>query len=253
LVPVNKKSPLSRKAINAMLQELLNPNGKRVDGNPFRVGDKLICNKNHWLPFEKEWMKEVLEFNGKETGDCQGITITLELPTGGNVVMRDSRIYVANGEQSAVLGVEPLRTTVKLSSPERVLVVPRGQGNKDESDDECEKEESSGCNWELGLAISCHKSQGSSWKVVIMLADEYPGARMVQSKQYLITALSRIETFFVGIGKKHVADQMCKQDALFNRKTFLAERIAELRAGSRQPDQSWDDSFFSELLDGVCS
>lgn len=264
LVPVNKKSPLSRKTINTMLQDLLNPNGKRVEGNPFRVGDKLICNKNHWLPPEPEWMKEVLEFNGKSMGECQGITITLELPTGGNIVMRDSRIYVANGEQCAVLNVEPLRTTVRLSSPERVLIVPRGQRDKDETDDEDDKDESSGCNWELGLAISCHKSQGSSWKVVVMLADEYPGARMVQSKQYLITALSRIETFFVGIGKKSVADQMCKQDALFKRNTFLVERIAELRAKSpakrielaEPTDEPFDVDFlssdlFGELLEGV--
>ena len=43
---VNKKSPLSRRELNKIVQAELNPGGKQVDGNPFRVGDKIICTAN---------------------------------------------------------------------------------------------------------------------------------------------------------------------------------------------------------------
>lgn len=46
IVAVNAKSPLGRKPLNLILQQLLNPDGKSAPGNLFRVGDKIICQAN---------------------------------------------------------------------------------------------------------------------------------------------------------------------------------------------------------------
>jgi exodeoxyribonuclease V alpha subunit len=48
LVAVNEKSPLGRKPLNKILQGVLNPNGEKAEGSPFRVGDKVVCGKNHF-------------------------------------------------------------------------------------------------------------------------------------------------------------------------------------------------------------
>ncbi len=47
VVAVNEKSPLSRKEVNKILQAELNSN-PAVPGSPFRVGDKIVCQKNHF-------------------------------------------------------------------------------------------------------------------------------------------------------------------------------------------------------------
>src|SRR5690606_25782540 len=84
-----------------------------------------------------------------------------------------------------------------------------------------------GCSWELGFAISCHKSQGSEWPVVIVLADDNSSARMVQTRNWIYTALSRAKKFCVVIGNKAVIWDMLRRDGIMRRKTFLAERVKE--------------------------
>lgn len=54
LCAVNDKSPVCRTKLNEVLQELLNPNGERLERNPFRVGDKVMVLRNgfrteHWF------------------------------------------------------------------------------------------------------------------------------------------------------------------------------------------------------------
>lgn len=48
LVPVNEKSPLGRIRLNTILQSFLNPGGEQTKGSKFRVGDKIVCGKNHF-------------------------------------------------------------------------------------------------------------------------------------------------------------------------------------------------------------
>lgn len=89
LCAVNEKSPLSRKQLNTHLQELLNPDGRRVDKIPFRFGDKVICGRNQIKADE-------------ETG----------LPT-----------YVANGDSGRVIEIGKASVTVRIGS--RVLYLKK--------------------------------------------------------------------------------------------------------------------------------
>jgi len=198
---VNAKSQLSREVLNKQLQSELNPTGRKVPGNPFRQGDKIVCLKNGLYP------------------------VVPEAPSGYNTDRVDGKVSVANGEQGLVKVVELRRTIVQLSAPDRLIIVPRGtesQGDGDNSD----KSGDSGCQWDLAYAISCHKSQGSEWPVVIVVLDEYPGSKMVCSREWLYTAVSRAKGACFLVGRLSTAYDMIDRQAIYHRKTFLKELIS---------------------------
>ena len=93
-----------------------------------------------------------------------------------------------------------------------------------------ESEESTVSTWDLGYAISVHKSQGSDWPVAIVMIDEYPGARLVCDRSWIYTAISRAKDRCELIGKKEVADRFCAKSNIWKRRTFLVETINQLRA-----------------------
>ncbi len=200
LVAVNKKSPLSRKEINKTLQAQLNPN-PIVSGTPFRLADKVINTKNGFYP-----------------------AVDKNKPPGEDVVANNKGdLYVANGEIGRVTRVEVKYMEVKLSSPDRFVRVPRGSdASEDGSDDDAT---GTGCNWDLAYAISTHKSQGSEFPVVIILIDEYPGARTVCDRSWIYTAISRAKTACYLVGKKATADRFCRANNIAKRKTFMRESI----------------------------
>lgn len=210
VVPVNKKSPLSRKELNKLLQNELNPNGG-IDSSPFRLGDKIVNTKNGFFPS--------VEFDASDPD-----TATNER----------GEVYVANGELAEVIEVQPSFTVAKLQNPARTVKIPRGKGGeeRDGDDDQAvdENAPTTGCSWDLGFALSVHKSQGSEWPVVVVMIDDYPGAKMVCSREWIYTALSRAKELCVLIGKKTTADGMCRRPALGKRKTFLRERILREQA-----------------------
>ena len=206
VVPVNDKSPLSRKALNKQLQRLLNPAGRTVDGCPFRVGDKIVCLKNVYdMPFIEG------ESNGAaEPGQC----------------------FVANGEQAKVLEVHPGHLVAQLWLPDRTIRIPRGRRQAEDGD-----ATAAGCQFDLAYAISVHKSQGSEWPIVVAMLDDYSGAKRVANREWIYTAISRAKTYCVCIGPKRVADAACRRSGLWSRKTFLREQIEASRLGLLQ--EAW--------------
>lgn len=202
IVAVNEKSQLSRKILNQALQDELNPGGATAEGSPFRVGDKIVCLKNSMVPAAKE-------------GDGE----------------KDGKFFIANGEQARVVKVEPKLTYAELSNPKRLVKIPRGKNEPSDDDkkkdDAGEEKSSTGCEWDLAYAISCHKSQGSEWPVVMVVLDEYNGAVRVCSREWLYTAISRAKAECYLIGKKATAEGFCRRIALNHRRTFLKEMIRE--------------------------
>jgi len=225
LVGVNAKSKLSRKDLNRVLQERLNPHGEQAQGNPFRAGDKIVCLKNGFVEVDGE--------GGPQPQSFPPDPVETEEPETDD----DGKVYVANGELAEVLRVEEKLTIAKLSNPLRIVKIPRGVAKGGEGDDGGKvgadgaggsgdgAASDTGCSWDLGYALSCHKSQGSEWPLVLVMLDEYPGARMVCSREWLYTAISRAKRLCLLVGKMGTATGMCRRQALGLRKTFLVEEI----------------------------
>lgn len=206
LVPLNAKSELSRQKLNKILQERLNAN-PGVAGQPFRVSDKIVNTKNGYFPS--------IEFTNDED------TATNDR----------GEVYVANGELAEVIEAAESYTIAKLSNPARVVKIPRGKGERPEQPlTDGETATGTGCSWDLGYALSVHKSQGSEWPMAIVMIDDYAGARMVCSREWVYTAISRAKKRCVVIGKKITADTFCRNVAIKKRKTMLRETIHLLHA-----------------------
>lgn len=195
---VNEKSPLGRQELNKLLQTELNPRGRGEVGLKFRENDKVICLKN---------------------GSYALCDAEAEKTAG--------ETYLANGEIGRVLAVDPRGVVIRFETPERVVRVFRG---KDEGDGEVDAEGNSNggglSRFDLAYAVSCHKSQGSEWPVVIVVLDEYPGARLVCSRNWVYTAISRARTACFLVGKLSTLKSMCRRDVLWKRKTFLRELLS---------------------------
>lgn len=196
LVATNENSQVSRKPLNAKLQELLNPNGEQIPGNPFRVGDKCINGKNNWYSVVSG------DLDNEDTNE-------------------KGQVFVANGEMGKVIKVFSGYTLVQVANRKIQIRIPHAQRDEDES--------GSGSDWSTAYAITCHKFQGSEVKIGIVIIDASAGANMVCSREWLFTSLSRFKDACVLVGKASVARSFCLRSSLNARKTFLVERINELQ------------------------
>jgi exodeoxyribonuclease V alpha subunit len=193
----NDGSPVARKPLNKMLQQVLNPDGHRIQGNPFRVNDKIVDLKNGKYPDAEDPNEEH---------------------------------FVANGELAKAKDIKPGRMVVEVADPKRSILICHAPVQENESGIDDSENTTRGAvgDWDLGYCLSTHRSQGSQWKFVIVMADSR-GA-MVQSRQWLFTAISRAEIATFVIGQKQVVNAMLKRDGISGRKTFLVERIRHQRA-----------------------
>lgn len=203
VVAVNNKSPLARKTMNELIQKEINPQfPDRPKGSPFALGDKVVCLKNGYYNAIDVSASDDITFNDK------------------------SEVFVANGDLGEVLEIEEKRFIARLRNPDRTIAIPRGKVIESETDEDGQDVGTgTGCSWDLGYALSVHKSQGSEWPWVIVMLDDYAGARMVCSREWLYTSISRAKSRCILIGKKQVADAMCRRVSLSKRKTFLRELI----------------------------
>lgn len=218
IVAANTRSDLSRKAVNNRLQNQLNPDGLKAPGVAFRVGDKVICLQNGWYaPAELDpRLKKVVILSGNADDWKPGRDMS-----GG----KRPDVYVANGESGECLAVAAGAAVFRFEDPGRTVKIYVGA---DKTDDEEEGDESParqgrGCNFDLAYGITCHKSQGSEWPVVVVLADAQAGR--VASQEWWYTAISRARRLCLVIGKYDTIDRQVRRRTLHVRKTFLKELL----------------------------
>lgn len=190
---VNEKGDLSRNALNKRLQAIINPPVNGDEKRKIRISDKVICTRNGFL-----------QLVGGEVD---------------SIGPDDPKCYVANGEIGVVTRIDGRQMDVEFDWPPRVVRV--GSGGED----------GDAAQFELGYAITFHKSQGSQWPITVCLADDGGSADRVACRELWYTGLSRFEKLSVTIGKASTIDRQCRRVALGERKTFLAELVQQaLRA-----------------------
>ena len=194
LVATNARGDLSRNAVNRVLQAELNRDALVCPPNPFGVGDKVICLRNHFATAGQD----------------------------GDPVRPDGfSHYLANGEIGKVVALAPKVAAAEFPG-HRVVRFPVARV-KDESkrDEQAETE----TDFDLAYGITCHKSQGSEWPVVVVLVDGSGGAVRVCDRNWLYTAVSRASELCVTIGRASVMQQMARRCGLVRRKTFLEKLL----------------------------
>ena len=202
----NESSDVARKNINLTLQSMLNPNGAKVGNTPFRIGDRAICLENGdateigCLACGPLGIDSVREFHGDFACLRCGSTIKKNEMEEG---------FLANGEMGTVLDSGGDGLHILFDYPKRAI---RFVG-----------EHHTRCD--LGYCISTHRAQGSSFPLVVLMADDSVGAAMVSSRQLVLTAISRAEKLAIVIGKTSTVNSWIQVDAIANRKTFLREAL----------------------------
>ena len=220
MVAVNKRSPVCRETLNELLADELNPNGHRIKGNPFRVGDKVVKRV-------KSGFFRLLAGDGSARVDA------------------DARAFISNGEFGRVREVKPASIVVEFTAPRRVVQIPitkqkdggkrvaRDNANGDnEGDGGNGGSESAGGDIQLGYAASVHSFQGSETEIGLIVWDEYPGASGpfgVCSREWATTAISRAKRYALTFGKQSTVRAICGKESLSRRKTFLQQSIEQYR------------------------
>ena len=207
---VNEAGSLNRKALNLRLRELLNPHGETVKGNPFRVGDKVVCLSN---------------------GKVQSVDLDHELADD------KGKVYCANGEVGEVIGFEGKTTIVEMRNPSRTIRVLHGAekknsksssfGGSDGDGDGSSNSSDSGCNFDLAYAASCHKTQGDEYGLVFIIGDDSFAASSVVDRAWVYTAISRAKKGAIYLGKRETIEGWCAKRSIDSRRTFLADMLRE--------------------------
>jgi exodeoxyribonuclease V alpha subunit len=204
---INQHSEVSRILLNTMLQNILNPDGEQLEGMKFRIADKVICGTNQMLPVvecpfcNSNKGADAVVWNGKanQCTECDHVWPIKEMPVD----------FVANGEIGRVTHLEKGLIHVTFDAPSRTVRVGPGAIS----------------DFDMAYAITCHKSQGSQWPVVMVVVDDSRGADRVTSFEWHRTSWSRAQKLCFTVGRLSTIHRQCRKSALRDRKTFLVEKL----------------------------
>jgi exodeoxyribonuclease V alpha subunit len=211
LVATNDRSAVSRKQLNKVLQDLLNPpaiddttGGPVGDVNPkYRVNDKIICLSNTEM--------QLVEL-AYPTADRSATASWVRTNSA------DGSTYLANGDMGLVEAVDANGVIATFTMPDRTVKIrmKKRRDANDERDDDAN-------DFDLAYAITVHKSQGSEFPIAIVVLDA--AAKMLTSREWLYTAISRASELCILVGSMGTALKMAIRPSLDKRKTFLRELI----------------------------
>lgn len=210
IVARNKAGELSRKALNERLQPLLNPDGKNVAGNPFKVGDKLICTRNGRMH-----RVEPMGFRGQDESDAASYEVVRDIDN------QPEEVYVANGEIGRVVAVAAKLTVARFSEAESLVKIPMGRERDSDEEDDGDGDSGRGCNFDHAYAVTCHRLQGSESPCIIVMAD--PQGGMIATREWWYTAISRASKLCIVVGQRSTIDKQRLKQSLVRRKTFLSD------------------------------
>lgn len=191
MVAVNDSSVMGRKSVNAIMQNLLNPRTPKnqVDGNPFRVGDKVMNLKNGMLSESQN---------------------------------EHQKHWIANGEFGEVMQVEARKSVVSFGG--RHCLVNHGKlktGEDSGGDDPA-------IDLAYAVTVhKMQGSQTPIAIVVLDEYGGASGSRGVCGKAWLYTAISRAQELCFLLGRHTTALKMMGKSGLHNRKTRLADYLRE--------------------------
>ena len=189
IVALNESSQVSRKALNPLLQDYFNP-------SPLAAEDIVLG----------EHVSRVKKFRRGDKIICA---------TNGYATSEDGKqVYTANGEIGIVKDFAAASLHVIVNG--QTILVPT-YGDWSESD------------FDLGYAISCHRSQGSEWQIVIVILDAAYGARMICDRHWIYTGISRAKRRCYLIGQPDTLEAMRRVSNMWNRKTLFAEQFSHLK------------------------
>lgn len=226
VVARNKKGAMSRVELNERLHPVLNPDGHAAAGNPFKVGDKVICLRNSRMQRVEPVAADLPAEMARDAGSYQ-VVYEVSEDTGARV---PEEVYVANGEIGRVEAVGPKLAVARFSEGDMLVRIPIGRQSGGDDEGEGGEEKGRGCDFDHAYAITVHKAQGSEAPCVIVVGDE--NAAGLCNREWIYTAVSRASKLCILIGRKAVFRKMAGRVSLTRRKTFLAER---LREASRDP------------------
>jgi hypothetical protein len=221
LVATNEKTEVSRKQLNTVLQEILNPIDPTLSPaarHPkYRIGDKIICLANTAM---QTW--ELPPTNG-HGDDIKSMFDPTAMSSWSRSTDADGAVYLANGDMGRVEATSPDAIIAKFTMPTRTVKIKTKKKKAVDAADERGGDDDSR-EFDLAYAVTVHKSQGSEWPVVIIVLDAT--AKLLTSREWLYTAISRASAACFMVGKMSTALKMSLRPSLDKRRTRLQELIA---------------------------
>ncbi len=204
IVAVNEKSPLSRKKMNEVLQNHYNPIPPEVQTEDFETKVR------KFRPMDKI----ICLSNGNATLAAES----------------DQQTRVANGDIGYL--EDTLKSSLLVGVNGNMVLVPMYSDLWGERD------------WDLGYAISCHKSQGSEWPVVVVVLDSSFGAMSIADRHWIYTAISRARRRCYLLGNESAIWAMAQKSNMWTRKTLFVESYNNMKWG-------FLDAEFVKLLETI--